>query len=225
MPLPWSLRRLALLLAIFFFATPAIAELGYLEYSLGAAYIPNQNLTGSGLSGSVRSDVGFAVGAAVGTTILDMGAPSLRGEIAVDYRSANTNSLNVVSGFISESDGEIKLFSAMANAYMDFDLDVPATPFIGFGVGYGQFEIDAETRTGEFKIAEKEAVFTWNVMAGVTLPYSNVVDFTASYRYVATTDSEVTVRALPFGATTATSTRIDAQFDAHELRAGIRVKF
>lgn len=230
MPVSRSMQRfvLSLALASSGFAMPAFAELGYLEYTAGVSIVRNQNLTGadasgSGLSGSFHTDVGYSVGAAVGFTPIEIETVGLRTEIALNYRQNEINSMNV-AGQASDGNGDVNLFTAMVNAYVDFDLEkamgLGIAPYAGIGVGYGRLSIDADNRVQALRINDEASVFAWNVMAGLTIPYTDVVDFLAGYRYVATTDPRFDARVTPLG-----SRRLDSEFDAHEVTGGIRIKF
>ena len=129
------------------------------------------------------------------------------------------------------ANGDISLFSAMANGYVDYDLDLGVVPYLGFGVGYGRLKLRADNRDARFAIRDKASVFVWNIMVGGTLPYSDTVDFTAEYRYLATSDfdfgslSSTTVTTGGVTTVTRTDSRFDSEYDAHELVFGMRIKF
>jgi OOP family OmpA-OmpF porin len=208
-------------------AFPASSEVGYLEYSAGASFVPNQNLTGSsptssGLAGSIRPEAGYVVGAAVGFNVFELGDAGLRAEIAIDYRQSDVDGMNAV-GEATSAKGEIGLLTTMVNGYVDYDLDdlgVPIVPFLGIGIGYGRIEVDAQNTNSVLRINDQASVFAWNVMTGATIPYTKTIDFEVAYRYVATEDPELDARVSGIG-----PTRFDSEYDAHELTLGMRIKF
>jgi opacity protein-like surface antigen len=200
---------------------PSFAETAYLEYALGVTIVPNQNLTGTipssaGQSGSYRTDAGYMVGAAVGMPFLEY----FRAEIALAFRSAEISEIAVQAG-PDGGNGEITLFSAIANGYVDYDFGLVVVPYVGFGIGYGRLKLRGEN-TGGFKIRDKASVFVWNLMVGGTLPVSDTVDMTAEYRYLSTTDPDFESLPLP-GDTN--GSRYDSEYDNHEFVLGMRIKF
>ncbi len=227
MPSLRSLRWLTLLL-ITLFASPSFSEIGYIEYSAGVSFVPNQDLDQSshpntGLRGSIELDAGFVIGAAIGLTIFEVEDLGIRTEIAVDYRETEINGLTIGPGPPSDANGDFGLMTVMLNAYMDYSLEdfgVNITPYLGIGVGYGRIEISGDNSAVKFN--DTDSVFAYNVMLGLTIPYSDTVDFKGGYRYVETTDPEFssTVKTPEIG-----PTRFDSEFDAHELTIGMRIKF
>jgi len=193
----------------------------YLTYEAGFSAIPNQNLTGAdasgaGLWGKVNSDPGFTVGGAVGVRLHDY----LRTELNLSYRENDLDSMSVGVSFPSTSaSGEISLFSALLNVIGDLDLGWRVVPYAGIGIGYGLFEIDAET-SNFIQIDDDASVFAWNLLAGASYRYSEVTEFSLGYRYLATTDPEINSQIAFFG-----PRRLDSEFDAHELVVGLRFNF
>jgi len=177
----------------------------------------------TGLRGSIELDAGFVIGAAIGLTIFEVEDLGIRTEIAVDYRETEINGLTIGPGPPSDANGDFGLMTVMLNAYMDYSLEdfgVNITPYLGIGVGYGRIEISGDNSAVKFN--DTDSVFAYNVMLGLTIPYSDTVDFKGGYRYVETTDPEFssTVKTPEIG-----PTRFDSEFDAHELTIGMRIKF
>ena len=218
-------RTLALVLGILLGgAGGASAELGYLEYSAGLSILRNQNLVGddaagAGLSGSIDAKEGYSVGLAAGTDVLEQYGGVLRGEIALGFRSNEVDSLSV-QGEAGSATGDLSLFTAMLNAYVDYDLRLPVVPFVGLGVGYGRVELDADNVGSFLKVTDAASVFAWNAMVGGTLAFTTTTDFTMSYRYLATTDPKLDGRLLASG-----SQRFESEYDVHEIVLGMRVNF
>lgn len=216
------------LLASVGLATPSFAEIGYLEYSAGVSLLRNQNLTGAdgsgaGFSGSLQPSIaGYSLGAAVGASVFQMMDANLRAEISLSYRSNEVEGMNVLRGQATDASGDIGLFTAMLNAYVDYDLKLGVVPYVGLGIGYGRLEIDAESATSALRITDEASVLAWNVMAGVVIPYTETVDFTGGYRYLATTDTEVDSR---LRGTVSGARRLNTEYDVHELTIGMRIKF
>jgi len=215
----WSLRRLVLFM-VCLCAAPSFAETAYLQYSVGLSIVPNQNLDGtigssSQQSGRYTTNPGYIVGGALGMPFLEF----FRAEIALNYRESDLDEMYVVPGS-KGGKGEISLFSALVNGYVDFDFDLAVVPYLGVGIGYGRMELRGQNSGADFKIRDEDSVFVWNVMLGTTLPFSDTIDFTAEYRYLATDDPDFNSHSPTIG-----NSRYDSEYDAHELVLGMRVNF
>jgi opacity protein-like surface antigen len=125
-----------------------------------------------------------------------------------------------VQGEASSASGSLSLFTAMLNAYVDYDLRLPIVPYVGFGVGYGRLEIDADNQGSFLKITDAASVFAWNAMVGGTMAFTTTTDFTMGYRYLMTTDPKIDGRLLASG-----SQRFESEYDVHEVVLGMRVNF
>lgn len=220
----------------------AHAEGSYLQYSAGLSIVPHQNITGfdssgAGFSGRIESDPAYALGIAIGTNVHGQGKLKVRGEVAVDFRSAEVSSVGLGLGAPSQAQGDFNLLTTMVNGFIDYDLDIFVVPYVGIGVGYGRFEINAQNKgatvVGFTKVSDTDSVLAWNVMAGLTIPFTDTVDFTIGYRYVATTEpkyNSVVVLADPDGVGPLVgpgfvSRRVESEFDAHESMLGLKIKF
>jgi opacity protein-like surface antigen len=171
----------------------------------------------------VDTEPGFVVGGAVGFNAYRYMDAAFRAEIAVDYRQEELSTITVLPDEPSESSGQHKLLTAMANAYVDYDpedMNLLVVPYVGFGIGYGRIEIDTDNSGATVRINNEDSVFAWQVMTGVNIPYTETVGFRVGYRYVATTDPNFDARISDEG-----STRFDSEFDSHELTAGLRINF
>ena len=169
---------------------------------------------GSELLTGRREDahLGFAIGRRIG----DM----FRIEGVVSYHESDIESGGVIASSTS-TDGKISLIAGMLNGYVDFDMDSPVIPYAGFGVGFGEFEIDASQRTpGTFEVDDADIVFIYNVMAGVTIELTRTAELNIGYRYIATPTTDTT--AVVNGGAAQT---LRSEFDAHEAVAGLRFNF
>jgi opacity protein-like surface antigen len=184
------------------------------------------------IGGHYETDMpGYTVGGAVGARFLEF----LRGEINLSWRESDVDRMPL-NGGPSPASGDVGLFAAMANVYGDLDLDDwVVIPYAGVGIGYGLIVLDAESDAKGIPRANhidaKQSVFAWNVMAGVTYPYTEITTFTFGYRYIATTDPkfkdriegvEPSTTANPNGRGTRF---LDSEYDAHELMLGVRFNF
>ncbi len=189
----------------------------YVQFSAGAAFVPNQTLKDGATSQSrIESETGFVVGGAIGTRLFE----GFRGEIALDYREADADKAALVSP-PQKTDGETKLLSLMFNSYFDLDLGLPVAPYIGAGIGWGRFTVDLHRKTaGEFDVDDTDDVFVYNAMVGLIAPVSQAASFALGYRYVGAAGTE-SIGAVIGGV----DQDIEAEFDAHEVTVGIRFNF
>lgn len=228
-----ALRAVPVLLALGLAASPvAFAQAGddasedapwYLEYMVGVSHAPNQTLRSTDaaptLMGSTESEVvGYFVGGAVGRRITDL----FRAELQIGFRSTEVENANVGVQPEQAKNSTLALFTAMINGYVDFELDdLPVTPWIGGGLGWGMPRLDAESTAdpNQLKIDDTDSVFVYNAMAGVAIEISPIAEVTVGYRYLRTTDFELG------GRNGAVARRFDYEYDAHEGYTGIRFHF
>lgn len=196
-------------------------ELGlapYVEYDAGVTFMRNQNLTRAnpiGLNGSVQSETGFNVGGAVGTRFLE----HFRTEVNVGYRENQVDHIGIQPGN-NDGKGRLSMIHVLFNAYAEYDFDLGVIPYFGLGLGYGQVRIDAHNKPDSFQMDSKDDAFLWNVMSGVSVPFSDVTSFSLGYRYLATEDLNFRADIAGIG-----GRQVDSEYDAHELVFGIRYSF
>jgi opacity protein-like surface antigen len=206
----------------------------YVEYSAGLSMVRDQDLC----CGTDRSSVpstrfggkyetsmpGYVVGGAVGARY----AKYLRGELQLSWRASEIDRMPV-NGGPSPANGTVGLLAVMTNVYGDLDLDWGVIPYAGIGIGYGLISLDAESDNSESpgatQIDAKQSVFVWNLMAGLTLPFSEVTEFSLGYRYLATTDPKFKARIDNVDPGGRGNRFLDSEFDSHELTAGVRFLF
>jgi opacity protein-like surface antigen len=106
-----------------------------LYFSIGGYYhAPDDidaSVTGAG-SASIENDSGFMVNAALGKYVFD----SMRAELELAVRQADYDRVTA-GGASTSGSGDINLTTVMVNAYYDFNLGWPVTPYVGGGVGVG----------------------------------------------------------------------------------------
>jgi opacity protein-like surface antigen len=214
-------------------AASRAVELGlapYVEYDAGVTFMRNQNLTRAnppigGLSGRVESNTGFNVGGAVGLKFLE----HFRTEVNLGYRQNETEKLHIQPG-VDDAKGSLSMLSVLFNTYAEYDFDIGVNPYFGLGVGYGRVELDSENKNSSFQVDSVDNAFLWNVMAGVSIPFSDITTFNVGYRYLATDD--LNFRACITGPCARRNDvrpvprrQVDSEYDAHELVLGVRYSF
>jgi opacity protein-like surface antigen len=201
----------------------------YVEYTGGLSIVRNQNLTSkpfAGVSGHMELAPGWNAGAAFGAKFQKY----FRGEVQISYRNTQVKRLPVPTTIpapvpsgvgATTAEGNLGLFAAMANGYVDLDLlGIGVYPYLGLGIGYGVAVIQAKNQASALKVNDHDSVFVYNLMAGGTYRVNDAIDLSLGYRYVATTDPNYSSRVRNLS-----KAKLDSEYDAHEVTLGLRFNF
>jgi opacity protein-like surface antigen len=112
----------------------------------------------------------------------------------------------------------LRAWSLMANAWYDFDLGLPVTPYVGGGIGLAQVKVSGELN-GARLWEKNDSVFAWQVGAGASLPISDTAKLFVDYRYFAADDAHLKLAPGYNGGS------VDADFNSHSLLVGVRFNF
>jgi opacity protein-like surface antigen len=247
---PIAIGCLASALALGFSATASAEdepEVGfYIQYNAGVTHVPNQNLTaadasgtkflpgpggttidtGQRFSGRYEPEVGFHVGGAIGTRFLH----DFRAEVEYIYRENHVENIGI-QGERTKGNGHVGVMTAMVNAYYDLNLlEFPVVPYVGIGIGYARFDINAKNYTltpERAKVSDSDSAFAYSFMAGGSYAVNDMIDLVLGYRYLRLTDMEVNA-SLTNPKVTPTerrARRLDTEYDAHEGTVGLRLNF
>jgi len=132
--------------------------------------------------------------------------------------AGNVGDLGVsVANLVADGRGEIETHTYMLNAYYDFDLGLPLTPYLGIGIGNTTFDINYRP-SGVQIINDESNNLAWQLMVGASYTLNDVTKIHASWRY---RDGE---------RPTEPSTLLPARFKldsdgTHTLDIGIRYSF
>jgi len=138
----------------------------------------------------------------------------------------------------------MRAWSLMANAWYDFDLGLPITPYVGGGIGMAMVKVsgklgrtenaDTTTTTGEgttvvhthprtvnvINLYEKnDTVFAWQLGVGASMPITDSVKAFVDYRYFSANDAHLKLEPGFHGG------GVDADFNSHSVMAGLRFNF
>jgi outer membrane protein OmpA-like peptidoglycan-associated protein len=159
---------------------------------------------------------GFAGEASVGYGF----GNGIRLEVEGDFLQ---NNLNHVTGtaFPTTSNGNMRNWGAMANAYYDFNVGVPwMTPYLGVGAGYQWTHLNNVSATqagGPFSFSSNDTrgAFAYQGIVGAAFPVASLpyvgmnvpgLSLTAEYRFMDVTGGEKFNAATDVGGTYTTST-------------------
>jgi opacity protein-like surface antigen len=120
----------------------------------------------------------------------------------------------------------LRAWSLMANAWYDFDLGLPVTPYVGGGLGMAMVKVSGDL--GHFEgddvvlgrlFERNDTVFAWQLGAGVSMPISDSAKLFADYRYFSANDAHLILEPGFKGG------NVDADFNSHSLMVGVRFNF
>ena len=195
------MKRIIVVLAslfLFLSSSYAFGANGYVSGNIGAAFLTDSDIKLSGFPTVEASfDTGFAVAAAIGTSINKF---RLEGELS--YQKNDLDEIENIS-----VDGDATVLTLLLNGYYDFSNDSAFTPYLTAGIGYSNVEVDFDDLGG----SENDDVFAYQFGFGVGFAATDKVTIDAKYRYFATEDPDFD--------------GVDAEMASHNIYLGIRVNF
>jgi opacity protein-like surface antigen len=217
-------------LALMSLATPAICLAAsphpgpYVSGFAGVAV--TSNTTASSNTSLLNDRVEFDPSAYAGATGgFDFGYLRVEGEISYKNGEIRAVTDHNTGTRYSDVDGRIGALAMMANAFFDLHNPGPITPYFGGGIGFAAlhlsdtFGTDFTTRPGvrtELYRSDNDAVFAYQVGAGLELVLNRRMSLDLGYRYFRTSKG------------TFNSDSIDESrftFESHNAAVGVRVKF
>lgn len=134
----------------------------------------------TGFTGSIVAGYGFGT---------HWGALSPRFEVEAGYLSNDVSTVqNDSAGVPGASDGSISAFYWFANLLLDVPMNGWGfTPVFGGGVGFANVDVNADINTGfagGSGTISQDAVFAWNLTAGLSYDISRNVTFDVMYRFM-----------------------------------------
>jgi opacity protein-like surface antigen len=191
-------------------AAPVLAKGPYVGGQAGVVFLSDSDIQQGITTLTGSFDTGYGLGLAGGYNF-DMFR--LEGELF--YK---TNSFEEVStgGGSLPADGDVTALGLMVNAYFDFKNQSRFTPFIGGGIGMAQVSIE-DLKIGALPIADDDdTVFAYQLIGGVGISVTKAVTLDLVYKFTATADPEFTdVTGVPF----------EAEYQSHNIMAGVRFNF
>lgn len=161
------------------------------------------------------SQAGFDISSHQGVTAGGIALGAIDAGVLI---SGNVGDLGTsVANLVASDNGEVDTATYMVNAFYDFDLGMPLTPYVGIGLGNTTF--DVRYNPGGVEVIDDESnEFAWQVMAGASYALNDAATIYASWRY---RDGEEP---------TVPSTLLPARFSlgndgTHTLDVGIRYAF
>ncbi len=195
----------------------------YLGSRIGWSSLQDGGISGDLVSLNAKYKDGYAVMGAVGYAH----SSGLRFELEGGYRSNDLEQITATAigtggpplpvGVPLAAIGEMQSANVMANAYYDFDLGLPVSPFVGGGLGIGVLYVNATVPSiGSEVLADVDLVFSYQGTAGVSLQLSSWVVVDLAYTYFMTEAADY--GNLPINA-------VESEYKSHSAMAGLRLFF
>jgi OOP family OmpA-OmpF porin len=174
----------------------------YAMGGLGASWLRDSGLSGSGVSRSVDFDRGWTGLGAVGHGF----GNGVRLEAELGFRHNR-----------ADSGGSMDATSVMGNALYDFQTSGPFTPYVGAGLGAVRVQPNNLVVPGfSATIDDGETVPAWQAIAGVAYDLNPNWKLDLGYRYLETADA---------GFTDSQGRGVDGEYRDHSLLLGLRYAF
>lgn len=179
------------------------------------AFLPDADVSGSGLSGEASFDPSYAVGASLGYRPYAQRGffHNARFEMEYHFRDNDFDSFDGAAGSLN-LDGQLQGHIVMANMLYDFDTPGKWTPYVGGGLGVAFWEF----RSDALGVDSEDENFAYQLMTGIyyepeSLPQT---EWGVGYRYFATTDPDFSTNA---------GNRLEHDFNSHNLEFLARFRF
>lgn len=206
------MKRLLLTATLVAISTQAMADdVGgmYAAGNIGTTSTRDAEFEDTGVTGDIEIDRALNFAGAIGTHV----NPNVRAEVELSYRKAGLDSVDIAGVGAFDLTGDLKTTAVLANAYYDFTPSFVWSPYVSAGVGFARHSTDASDTVGGtvLDLEEKDTVFAYQLGFGVGYDVSEPATLTVGYRYLGSSDPEFDT--------------LKAEYDAHEIRAGIRYRF
>ncbi|TKB28064.1 porin family protein [Desulfopila sp. IMCC35006] len=207
-------------------ASPALAADGlYMGFEGGASFLNDADFVGTGqstgLSYTTEYDTGYVIGGFLGYQYQYM---RIEAELAYrqndldDLSNVTVANVGTVPSFAAAGigiSGETNAFSAMVNGYLDIHNSSPFTPSIMAGIGFANVELNDVSFSSPSvtlsAVDEDDTVFAWQVGAGLSYAFNEMVSLSIDYRYFATSDPQFA--------------DVDLEYDSHNIMARVLYHF
>ncbi len=164
-------------------------------------------------SGNSSGDIGYENSANFGGALGYQGHPNVRGEVEVSYRQADLEDISENGVGTFSLGGDLSTLTVLANVYYDFTTGSEFSPYISGGIGMASHDAEVNnvagvTLTG---LNDDDTVFAYQFGAGFSYEINSPTALVIGYRFLGSDDP------------TFMGQEID--YDAHEIRGGVRFYF
>jgi outer membrane protein OmpA-like peptidoglycan-associated protein len=180
----------------------------YVSLGVGANWLQDADVTGTGINDKAKFDDGWAALGAVGYAF----DKNWRTELELGYRR---NGIDSISGG-GASNGNVNAFSFMVNALYDIDTGTKWTPYLGVGIGMVRYKAAGVNTSNTTNINDSDNVLAGQGILGIAYDVSPNAQLFLDYHYLQADDPSVTNSA---------GVGIDTEYKSHTVMVGLRYSF
>lgn len=219
-----KMKKIFLLSSLLLFSEQAVAQDAhragfYLGINGGLTFPTNSkgHIFDGHAQTSLRFDRGLTAGFMAG---YDFGR-FFRAEFEFNYKKADMDTFSVTYSpktYNYQQSGEVRLFSYMANAYLQYPLTNHVVPYIGVGVGLADVKMDKPCALHKCHGTTGDRMLAYQGIVGVGVNITENITISADYRYF-------TTRAARFETNVLFEPTMKTRLSSHNVMIGIRYKF
>jgi OmpA-OmpF porin, OOP family len=182
----------------------------YMSLGVGANWLNDADVTGTGISDKAKFNTGWAAQAAGGYAF----DKNWRAELELGYRRNDVDSVNGTAG--AGNNGYVGAFSAFANMLYDFDTGSNWTPYLGLGVGALRYKASSMQVATGTTVNDGDTVLAGQGILGVGYNVTPNTQLFVDYHYVRADDPTVKNSA---------GNDVNTEYKAHTVMLGFRYSF
>ena len=180
----------------------------YMSLGVGANFLNDADLTGTGVTDKAEFNTGWAVMGAVGYAF----DKNWRSELELGFRRNDIDKLTNGGGNSGNVDGA----SLMGNLLYDIDTGSKWTPYLGVGVGAVRYKANGLQPTSTSTLNDSDTKLAAQGILGIAYDVSQNTQLFLDYHYLASRDPSVT---------SSNSTALKSEYEAHTVMLGFRYSF
>lgn len=204
-----SYIKLSIFLILSTITCSAYAGGFYIGVHGGHSYVDDEmaeaTVNGTTVAGTPDTRTDLSFGASMGYVLPN---DWIRLEAEVNYRSNDIVDKFYDTETLGFENGNIDVYSTMANAYIDIPTTTPVRPYIGAGIGMSHIDL----------LGYKDSVISFQGLAGASYTMKNGHELYAGYRYLQTGEANFNV----VDAVNGTSLQISTHYTTQNFEAGYR---
>ncbi len=181
----------------------------YVSGKIGFTKTSDSDWSDSGSTGDIGVSNAVNFAAAYGLNV----TPEIRTEFEISYRKADLDDITVDGVGSADLSGDVKTWGFMINGYYDFMKENVVSPYVTAGIGALRHKgkIDAVGGLGVSAVKGDDTTFAYQLGFGAAYDLSEKVALDGGYRYLGGSDIKISTSSF--------------EYDAHELRVGLRYNF
>lgn len=180
----------------------------YVSLGLGANWVNDADMTGTGVSDKDKLKTGFGLMGAAGYAF----DRNWRAEAELGFRHNGVDTLENGGG----NSGHVNAWSLMGNVLYDVNTGSNWTPYLGVGAGMLNYRASGMHPTATTSLNDSDTNFAYQGILGVGYNFTPSTQFYLDYHYLRSLDPTVS---------SSNGTDLDTKYHAHTLMVGVRYSF